>query len=325
MTKSIAKGSVCVTGAGGYVASWLIKLLLSNGYTVHGTVRDPPQDEKYLHLRNLENAEEKLKLFKAHLFDYDSMVAAISGCKGVFHVASPVPSGSVQNPEVELVETAVKGTQNVLMAALEANVNRVVFVSSVAAVQVNPAMSKDQLVDETCWSDKDFCRNTNNWYCLSKTEAEMKAMEFAKRSKGLDLVTLCPGLVFGPKLQPSINNSSWFLINFIKGMMQEETDNLFRMIVDVRDVARALLLVYEKPESEGRYICSAHSIRPKGLAEMLKKIYPSAKYFNNFNEENRDQRKISSDKLQKLGWTFMPLEQTLADSVENYKRAGLLD
>lgn len=35
------KKSVCVTGAGGYVASWLIKLLLSNGYTVHGTVRNP--------------------------------------------------------------------------------------------------------------------------------------------------------------------------------------------------------------------------------------------------------------------------------------------
>ncbi|KAL6549187.1 NADPH-cytochrome p450 reductase [Orobanche hederae] len=34
-------GTVCVTGAGGYVASWLIKLLLSHGYTVHGTVRNP--------------------------------------------------------------------------------------------------------------------------------------------------------------------------------------------------------------------------------------------------------------------------------------------
>lgn len=32
---------VCVTGAGGYVASWVVKLLLSKGYIVHGTVRDP--------------------------------------------------------------------------------------------------------------------------------------------------------------------------------------------------------------------------------------------------------------------------------------------
>jgi GDP-D-mannose dehydratase len=34
---------VCVTGAGGFAASWLVKLLLSEGYVVHGTVRDPCQ------------------------------------------------------------------------------------------------------------------------------------------------------------------------------------------------------------------------------------------------------------------------------------------
>ena len=36
------KGKVCVTGAGGYIASWLVKLLLSKGYIVHGTVREEP-------------------------------------------------------------------------------------------------------------------------------------------------------------------------------------------------------------------------------------------------------------------------------------------
>ncbi|KAH9604265.1 hypothetical protein KSS87_008094 [Heliosperma pusillum] len=89
---------VCVTGAGGYVASWLVKLLLSLGFTVHGTVRNP-SDAKYDHLRKLEKASENLKLFKADLLDYDSISAAIKGCVGVFHVASPVPSSSVPNPE----------------------------------------------------------------------------------------------------------------------------------------------------------------------------------------------------------------------------------
>ncbi|XP_028078503.1 cinnamoyl-CoA reductase 2-like [Camellia sinensis] len=104
------KGTVCVTGAGGYVASWLVKLLLSNGYSIHGTVRDPckstnpyaypypsssPQlsiaslttvisltyqshhlfnsydyyDEKNSHLKKLEKASDKLKLFKVDLLD----------------------------------------------------------------------------------------------------------------------------------------------------------------------------------------------------------------------------------------------------------------
>ncbi|GMP44387.1 hypothetical protein CsSME_00013338 [Camellia sinensis var. sinensis] len=95
------KGTVCVTGAGGYVASWLVKLLLSNGYSIHGTVRDP-HDEKNSHLKKLEKASEKLKLFKVDLLDYNSLSAAITGCVGVFHVASPIPPGSLPDPEARI-------------------------------------------------------------------------------------------------------------------------------------------------------------------------------------------------------------------------------
>ncbi|XP_047320638.1 cinnamoyl-CoA reductase 1-like [Impatiens glandulifera] len=324
-----SKGTtVCVTGAGGYVASWLIKLLLSNGYTVHGTVRDP-DDLKNAHLKNLENAEENLKLFKADLLDYESIAAAINGCSGVFHVASPVILGSVPNPEVEIVEIAVKGTLNVLKASKEsANVKRVLFVSSVAAACVSSTLAEGGYdIDETCWSDKEFCRKTNNWYCLSKTEAEMEALEFAKGS-GLDLVTVCPSLVFGPKLQSTINDTSLVLINFLKvgnGIME----NTIQWLVDVRDVVNALLIVYEKAESssssEGlRYICNGHSIWTKDMVEMMKNIYPHSNYPDKFTDEKKGNQ-LSSEKLQKLGWSFRPLEETLVDSVNNFKEDGILD
>lgn len=57
-------------------------------------------DDKYAHLNNLDKAADNLKLFKADLLDPNSLAGAIKGCDGVFHVASPVPSGSVPNPEV---------------------------------------------------------------------------------------------------------------------------------------------------------------------------------------------------------------------------------
>ena len=63
--------------------------------------------------------------------------------------------------QVQLMEPAVKGTLNVLKACSEANINRVVFVSSVAAVSMNPDWPKGQAKDETCWSDKEYCRRTN--------------------------------------------------------------------------------------------------------------------------------------------------------------------
>ncbi|KAK4382287.1 Cinnamoyl-CoA reductase 1 [Sesamum angolense] len=165
-------------------------------------------DAKNAHLMNLENAAEKLKLFKADLMDFDSIRAAVKGCDGVFHVASPV----------ELVEPALKGTLNVLKACSEEKkVRRVVIVSSVAAVMMNPNWPKDQLMDETCWSDAEYCKATNNWYCFSKTVAEAEAWEYAKKN-GLDVVTVCPAFVLGPMLQHATNASSLALVKLLKGI-----------------------------------------------------------------------------------------------------------
>ncbi|KAI8549236.1 hypothetical protein RHMOL_Rhmol06G0010500 [Rhododendron molle] len=366
------KGTVCVTGAGGYVASWLVKQLLSEGYNVHGTVR-VPQNDKNAHLKKLEKASENLKLFKVDLLDYNSLSAAITGCDGVFHVACPVPFGSVTNPEariprdgtylqnhlfarhlvlaltsepVELVEPAVKGTLNVLKACSEANVKRVVVVSSAAAVLLSPDWPKGQVKDESCWSDKEYCRRTNhsfvpvfsfirtdfpgslskNWYCLSKTEAESEAIEFAKVS-GLDVVAVCPSLVLGPMLQPTVNSSSLVLIKLLKEGY-EELENRLRNIVDARDVAEALLLAYEKPEAKGRYICTAHTIRLQDLVDILRRLYPNYNYPKKFTEVNEGEgltEGLSSEKLQELGWSYRPLEETLVDSIEGYGEAGLLD
>ncbi|KAF5955854.1 hypothetical protein HYC85_008710 [Camellia sinensis] len=314
------KGTVCVTGAGGYVASWLVKLLLSNGYSIHGTVRDP-HDEKNSHLKKLEKASEKLKLFKVDLLDYNSLSAAITGCVGV-----------------QLIEPAVKGTLNVLKACSEANVKRVVVVSSGAAVSLNPEWPKGQVKDETCWSDAEYCRRTNNWYCLSKTKAESEAFEYAKRS-GLDVVRVCPTHVLGPMLQSTANASSLVLIKLSKDidvtiqrhtistialfMGYDEFENNLRMIVDVRDVAEALLLAYEKPEAEGRYICTAYMIKSQDLVEILRKNYPNYNYPKKFTE-GKEEEKLSSEKLQKLGWSYRPMEETLVDSIESCRQAGLL-
>ncbi|KAK6138962.1 hypothetical protein DH2020_027294 [Rehmannia glutinosa] len=302
-------------GAGGYVASWLIKLLLSEGFNVHGTVRNPGED-KNAHLKNLENASEKLKVFKADLLDFDSILTAVKGCDGVFHVASPVPSGSV-----ELVEPALKGTLNILKACSESKIRRVVIVSSSAAVAMNPNWPKDQVMDETCWSNKEYCRTSNNWYCYSKTVAEAEALEYAKQN-GLDVVTVCPTLVLGPMLQHTPNASSLALIKLLKEGI-EEIENNMRKIVDVRDVAEALKLVYEKPEAQGRYICTAHMVKTQDLVQILKQVYPNYNYPKSF-KEGKELSKLSSEKLQRLGWSYRPLTETLVDSVEMYKQAGLL-
>ncbi|RCV22336.1 hypothetical protein SETIT_4G212300v2 [Setaria italica] len=317
-----AAKSVCVTGAGGFVASWLVKLLLSRGhYTVRGTVRDPGAS-KNAHLKVLEGAEKRLQLLKADLLDYNSVASAVSGCVGVFHVASPVPSGRSSNPEVEVIGPAVTGTANVLKACYEAKVGRVVVVSSISAVSNNPNWPKGKAFDEDSWSDEEYCRKNEDWYNLSKTLAEREAFAYAGKT-GLDIVTICPSLVLGPLMQSTINASSKILLNYLKGD-RDTVENKLRNIVDVRDVADALLLAYEKPEASGRYICSSHPIKVSDMINILKNLYPTYPYPKNFMEVEENTVN-NSEKLQKLGWTFRPIEETLRDSVESYKAFGLLN
>ncbi|XP_072149353.1 cinnamoyl-CoA reductase 1 isoform X1 [Setaria viridis] len=352
--RTAAAAAVCVTGAGGFVASWLVERLLAAGrYTVHGTVRDPG-DAKNAHLAALDGAAERLRLFRVDVLDYGAVAAAVAGCDGVFHVASPVPY-AITDPEaphlalpaallslsfnlssaspcssdtdhllqVELLAPAVTGTMNVLKACSEAKVKRVVVVSSLSAVMVNPASPQSEVMDEASWSDVEFCRSTQNWYCLSKTLAELEAFDYAKRT-GLDVVSVCPSLVIGPLLQSTVNASSSVIVDCLEG--DREVKLKLRNFVDVRDVADALLLVYEAPEASGRYICDAHARQVSDVVELLKGWYPTYKHATNGRFlQVSDEPLFSSKKLEALGWKFRPFEETLRDSVESFREAGVLD
>ncbi|XP_012699624.1 cinnamoyl-CoA reductase 2 isoform X1 [Setaria italica] len=145
-----------VTGGGSYIASWLVKLLLTRGYAVNATVRDPG-DPKNAHLGRLDGAAGNLRLFKADMLDPDALATAVAGCEGVFHVASPVPSVKAVDPESEVLAPAVKGTLNILQACSANNVQKVVVVSSTSAVHFNPNWPQGKPKDESCWSDRDLC------------------------------------------------------------------------------------------------------------------------------------------------------------------------
>ncbi|KAK2363406.1 cinnamoyl-CoA reductase [Trifolium repens] len=102
-----------------------------------------------------------------------------------------------------------------------------------------------------------------SWYCYAKTEAEEQALNFTERT-GLDVVSICRTLVLGPILQSTTNASSLFLINLLKGCDTLENEHCqINRIVDVRDVADAILLAYENHEAERRYICTSHAIKDR--------------------------------------------------------------
>ncbi|RXH91181.1 hypothetical protein DVH24_020204 [Malus domestica] len=94
--------SVCVTGASGFIGSWLVMRLLERGYTFRATVRDPTNQKKVKHLLDLPKAETHLTLWKADLAGEGSFDEAIQGSTGVFHVATPMDFES-KDPEMYFV------------------------------------------------------------------------------------------------------------------------------------------------------------------------------------------------------------------------------
>ncbi|VFQ87280.1 unnamed protein product [Cuscuta campestris] len=316
---SVTGQVVCVTGAGGFIASWLVKLLLEKGYTVRGTVRNP-EDEKNSHLRELEGAKERLSLMRAELLDFQSLREAINGCDGVFHTASPV----TDDPE-QMVEPAVIGTKNVITAAAEAGVRRVVFTSSIGAVYMDPNRHPDKVVDETCWSDLDFCKNTKNWYCYGKMVAEKTAWEEAKE-KGVDLVVINPVLVLGPLLQPTINASVLHVLKYLTGSAKTFA-NSTQAYVDVKDVARAHILLYETPSASGRHLCAESVLHRGDVVEILAKFFPEYPVPTKCSDESKPRvkpYKFSNQKLRDLGLEFTPVKQCLYETVKSLQEKGHL-
>ncbi|KAL1823153.1 hypothetical protein ACET3Z_009931 [Daucus carota] len=309
---------VCVTGAGGFIASWLVKLLLEKGYTVRGTVRNP-DDPRNDHLMELEGAKERLTLYKAELLDYNSLFEAINGCDGVFHTASPV------SDDPALMESAVTGSKNVIIAAAEAEVGRVVFTSSIGAVYMDPNTSPDEIVYETRWSDLDFCKKTKNWYCYGKVLAERAAWEESKK-RGVDMVVINPVLVIGPLLQPTINASTVHILKYLNGAVKTYANSV-QAYVHVNDVAAAHVLLFENPSAAGRYICSESSLHRGEVVEILAKFFPEYPVPTKCSDEIKPRAKaltFSNQKLKDMGLDFVPVKQCLYETVKSLQEKGQL-
>lgn len=263
---------VLVTGANGYIASWLVKSLLEDGLTVHGTVRDPDNQDKVGHLLKIaDDAPGTLKLFRADLLDDGAFDEAMQGCELVFHTASPFII-RVKDAQRELIDPALQGTRNVLNACKRSEtVKRVVLTSSVAAIYGDAADMADQGLDAFT---EDYWNTTSSLshqpYSYSKKLAEEEAWKIAKTQQRWDLVCINPSLVLGPSLSRASDSTSLSTIrDLTNGSMKPGAPALQFGVVDVRDVAQAHVLAGFTPEASGRYITSNETLSMLDMAHII--------------------------------------------------------
>lgn len=268
---------VLVTGGSGYVASWIIKMLLEDGINVNATVRDPSSSEKVDHLTALAKASAgQLKLFKSDLLDIGSFDESMRDCELVIHTASPFFITGIKNPEEELIRPAKDGTRNVLESAKRTpTVKRVVLTSSVAAIygdNADIALTPGGVFTEKEWNTTSSAEH--NPYQYSKTITEKEAWAIAKEQDQWDLLTINPGWIFGPSVSKRKDSMSiGTMIQFGDGTYKMGVPELWHGIVDVRDVAVSHIKAGYAPEASWRHIIVSGETTLLDMANMLRKHF----------------------------------------------------
>ncbi|GAB4839405.1 hypothetical protein Ancab_028929 [Ancistrocladus abbreviatus] len=321
------KETVCVTGAAGFIGSWLIMRLLERGYVVRATVRDPGNMKKVKHLLDLPNANTHLTLWKADLTQEGSFDEAIQGCVGVFHVATPMDFES-KDPENEIIQPTIRGFLDIMKACHQSKtVKRVVFTSSAGTVNVEK--TQKPVYDEKCWSDLEFIRSTKmtGWtYFVSKILAEQAAWKFAEENH-IDFISIIPTLVVGPFITPTFPPS---LITALSPITRNEAHySIIKQgqFVHLDDLCIAHIYLYEHPEANGRYICSSHDATIYEIAKLLREKYPEYNVPTKFEgiEEDLENVSFSSKKLTDMGFQFKySLEDMFVGAVEKCREKGML-
>jgi dihydroflavonol-4-reductase len=257
-------GTVLVTGGSGYIAGFIIRQLIAEGWTVHTTIRNLSREAQVREWLAVDN--DRLRFFAADLMRDDGWPEAMAGCSHVAHVASPLPSSAPESDD-ELIVPAREGALRAVRFARDAGVQRVVMTSSVAAIAYGQK-GKTRFT-EADWTNIDS--PDAYAYVKSKTIAERAARDWVAREGGaLELCTVNPSLVLGPLLTADFSTSLEAIKKLLEGSMPGLPDLGFG-VVDVRDVAAMHVQCLTAPNmANERFIASGPFMKLEELAAILK-------------------------------------------------------
>jgi dihydroflavonol-4-reductase len=257
--------SVLVSGGSGYIAGFLIRQLVAEGWNVHTTVRSLAKENAVRQLLAVDNS--RLKFFAADLTTDAGWAEAMAGCSHVAHLASPLPSGIPKDAN-ELIVPARDGALRALRAARAAGVKRFVMTSSVAAISYGRGRGVHHFT-EADWTLLD--KPGISAYVQSKTIAERAAREWvAKEGAGIEFCSINPSVVLGPVWSRDYSASVVAVQKLLDGSMRALPDIGFG-VVDVRDVADLHVRALQAPGMAGeRFIASGRFMKLRQIADVLR-------------------------------------------------------
>jgi dihydroflavonol-4-reductase len=244
----VTSGRVLVTGAGGFIGSAVARALVAEGRQVVGLL-EPGADS-----RNLDGLD--VEPVTGDLRDLDAVRGAVAGCASVFHVAALYRFWA-RDPRV-FYDVNVGGTRNVLTAAREAGVGRIVYTSTVGTLGLDAGRPATEL-------DFPDVGHLFGSYKRSKYVAEHEVLRAA--AEGLPVTLVLPTTPLGPG-DRAPTPTGRIVLDFLNGRMPGYVDTVLN-VVHVDDVARGHLLAHERGAIGRSYILGGENLSLQQLLAVL--------------------------------------------------------
>jgi dihydroflavonol-4-reductase len=237
-----------VTGATGFIGWHVARRLLKRGHAVRALVRPTSR------IRELD-----VEVVSGDLRDSASLERAVRGCGLVFHIAADYRLWA-KDP-AELYRSNVEGTRNLLTAAQQAGVERVVYTSTVGCIGIRKDRPGSEDVEVRL-------EQMTGAYKRSKFQAEQVAMEFAQ--SGFQVVIVNPTAPMGDHdFRPTPTGK--IVVDYLKGAMPAFVDTGLNL-VDVEDTADGHILAAERGKPGQRYILGCENLTLEQILERLARI-----------------------------------------------------
>lgn len=337
--------AVFVTGASGFIAQHIVQLLLDKKYSVCGTVRTRAQGERLR--RNFDSDKFSFEVV-ADIGRPDALKEALERHPEVtvfLHTASPF-TFKVEDVERDLLLPAVNGTKNAMLAVVKyaPQVKQVVVTSSYAALALAAAeMDPLATISELTWNDADWDsakKNAVAGYFGSKKFAEEAAWDFFRQNRAqinFDLNCVLPLYVFGPQAfdenvegRATLNTSLEIINRIVKLKTNDRLPNYFGSFIDVRDVAMAHLLAFERADIlQERLLLANGRFVTQDILDIVNKKFPTLQGRiprgspGTGAAANAKLAKVDNTRTRNLlKFEFMPLEQSVVDLVFQLQSAN---
>lgn len=230
----IHKKLVLVSGANGHLGNNLVRLLIKKGFKVRASVRN---------LKNKDGFKDlECEVVQADITDKTSFIRALEGVDTFYAVGAAFKLWA-KDPKKEIYDVNMQGTRNTIEAAAEAGVKRIVYVSSIAALDYTNLPAKES---------NGYNPNRRDMYYNSKNDGEKLAFKLAEKLN-IELVSVMPSAMIGGEAFFPLNVSYGILKLILNKQIPVDTKITLNW-VDVKDVAEGCYLAAQKGHSGERYI-----------------------------------------------------------------------